>query len=252
MKHKANHQEASYVYAITDGIESLFYGDIGIDGAAVYAISLGPVAAVVSDITDKMIRPERSKLAAHHTVVKQLMEERTVLPVAFGTIANSPHAVLGILSDNREAFVEQLNRVHGKVEMGLRVTWDVPNIFQYFVSRHQELATLRDSLLGKQRGPSHEDKIELGRLFDRLLTQDREAHTDKVEEVLSPRCVEITRNPPRNEQEVMSLACLVDRNAKKRFEDGVFEAAKLFDNNFAFDFSGPWAPYHFVNVALEV
>ncbi len=252
MKRKANHWEASYVYAITNRVENLVYGDIGIDGAAVYAIPLGPVAAVVSDIADRSIRPERSKLAAHHGVVKRLMEERTVLPVAFGTIADSPQAVLGILSDNREVFVEQLNRVQGTVEMGLRVTWDVPNIFQYFVTRHQELASLRDSLLGKLRGPSHEDKIELGRLFDRVLTQDRETHTDKVEEVLLPRCVEIKRNPPRNEQEVMNLACLVNRDAQKRFEDGVFEAAKLFDNNFAFDFNGPWAPYHFVSVALEV
>ena len=37
----------------------------------------------------------------------------------------------------------------------------------------------------------------------------------------------------------MHLACLVDRDAQKGFEDGVFEAAKRFDNNFAFDFNGP-------------
>jgi len=35
---------------------------------------------------------------------------------------------------NRRAFEEQLERVTGKVEMGLRVAWDVPNIFEYFVN----------------------------------------------------------------------------------------------------------------------
>ena len=49
----------------------------------------------------------------------------------------------------------------------------------------------------------------------------------------------------------MHLACLVERGAQKAFEDGVFEAANRFDNNFSFDFNGPWAPHHFVNVALQ-
>src|SRR3990167_5056128 len=252
MKIKTRHESSRYLYAITGAVEHPVCGDIGVNAAAVYAISQGPVAAVVSDITEKRIRPERKNLVAHHAVVKRLMEETTVLPVAFGTIAGSPKAVQAILKENSAAFVEQLDRVRGKVEIGLRVTWDVPNIFEYFVNRHRELAELRDSVLGKQRGPSQEDKIELGRRFDRLLAQDREQHTDTVMEVLAPRCVDIKQNQPREEREVMHLACLIDRDARTAFEDGVFEAAKRFDNYFAFDFNGPWAPHHFVDVALEV
>lgn len=252
MTHKAKPFGARYLYAIMEGGRHGAYGEIGVNGATVYVIPEGTLSAVVSNIAEKRIRPERGKLAAHHGVVKRLMEEGTVLPVAFGTIAGSLQAVRNILSENREAFLDQLDRVRGKVEMGLRITWDVPNIFEYFVNRHPELANLRDAVLGKQRGPSREDKIELGRLFDRLLTQDREAHTVQVEEVLSARCAEIKRNPPRNEREVMSLACLIERSDQKRFEDGVFEAARLFDNNFAFDFNGPWAPHNFVNVTLNV
>jgi hypothetical protein len=90
----------------------------------------------------------------------------------------------------------------------------------------------------------------MGRLFDHLLQQDRELHAACAIEVLGSRCVDIKQNPCREEKEVMHLACLVDRCAMKEFEDGVFEAAKLFDNNFAFDFNGPWAPHHFVNMAL--
>lgn len=251
MNTKTRHESGRYLYAITGAVEHFVYGDIGIDGAPVYTVSQGPVTAVVSDITAKRIRPERKNLVAHHAVVKRLMEESTVLPVAFGTIAGSPKALWEILKENSGTFVEQLNRVRGKVEMGLRVNWDVPNIFEYFVNRHPQLAELRDTVLGKQRGPSQEDKIELGRLFDRLLAQDRERHTEAVTDVLAPHCADIKENQPREEREVMHLACLVERNAKKGFEDGVFEAAKLFDNSFAFDFNGPWAPHHFVDVTLE-
>jgi hypothetical protein len=44
----------------------------------------------------------------------------------------------------------------------------------------------------------------------------------------------------------------VGRDAEARFEDGVLEAAKLFDNNFLFDYNGPWAPHNFVDIELKL
>jgi hypothetical protein len=113
------------------------------------------------------------------------------------------------------------------------------------------LRAARDRLLGAFRNPSQKDKIELGRLFDRLLNEDREDYSQKVEEILSRYCREIKRNQCRNENEVMNLACLVQREAQDKFEEGVFAAAKLFDNNFTFDYNGPWAPHNFVDLDLK-
>jgi hypothetical protein len=236
------------VLASGDGI----YGFSGIDEGAVYGVSDGRVAAAVSDVPNRKVRPERRHLAAHEQVLRRLMEANTVLPMRFGTIADGTKAVQDILSRNGDVFLDQLQRVAAKAEMGLRVKWDVPNIFQYFVDTHPELQAARDILFGRNRTPSHDDKIELGRLFDRVLQEDREAHTESVEEVLRPHCFEIKRNGCRSEEEVMNLACLVGRDSQAAFQEAVFEAAKLFDNNFAFDYSGPWAPHNFVEVALEL
>ena len=59
------------------------------------------------------------------------------------------------------------------------------------------------------------------------------------------------RNKCRDEREVMNLACLVDRNQVDKFESVVFEAANHFDDNFAFDYNGPWAPHNFVEVDIN-
>lgn len=245
-------QSGRYLYAITDAVERPSWNATGVNGRPVYLVPRGSIAAVVSDVAERRIRPERRNLVAHHSVIKQLVDCATILPVAFGTIASSPKAIQKILGDHASSFVPQLEHVRGRVEMGLRASWDVPNIFEYFVTHHPDLAELRDSIGGKQRGATQDDKIELGRLFDRLLADDRETHTDAVIEALGPCCEEIKRNPPRDEREVMNLACLIARDARARFEDGVFEAAKGFDNNFAFDFNGPWAPHHFVDVVVDV
>ena len=241
----------NYLYAIVAAGEPCSSGSLGIEGQPVYTITEGRVAAVVSGVTSSKIRPQRANLAAHQAVLKCLMAATTPLPMAFGTIAASPEAIRGILVRNQRAFEEQLGRVAGKVEMGLRVAWDVPNIFEYFVNTHAELRLARDRLVGARHEFTQEEKIELGRMFDRLLHDDREDHTRRVERALDPVCVEFKTNPCRNEREVMNLACLVRRDAQEEFSAGVFAAAKRFDNNFAFDYSGPWAPHNFVDLELE-
>jgi len=249
-----NHRAGKKVYLYAVAAES---GDPpggfpGIDGKSVYSVSSGRVAAVVSDLSNGKLRPERRHLAAHQVVLKRLMEKGTVLPMAFGFIADGATTVERILSRNQQALLAQLNRVAEKVEMGLRVTWDVPNIFEYFVNTHPELRMARDRLLGNHREPSEENKIELGRLFDDVLNEDRQSHSEKVKRILARCCEEVKQNKCRNEREVMNLACLVGRQRQQEFEAAVFEAAALFDNNFAFDYNGPWAPHNFVELNLDV
>ncbi len=240
-----------YLYAVIPAREQREYGEIGIDGARVYLIADEHIAAVVSDFSAGKIRPERRHIAAHQAVLKQLMQAVTPLPISFGVIAEGDKEIRRILSLNRTALAKQIKRVHGKVEMGVRVIWDVPNIFEYLVNTHAELRVARDQFLGGQRAPSQEDKIEVGRFFERLLQYDRDEHTQNVEESLKSCCAEIKRGTLRSEKDVMNLACLVERHSvEKAFETAICAAAQKFDNNYTFDFNGPWAPHNFAEVEL--
>jgi hypothetical protein len=246
-------KNGKYLYAIVNTPPEPSYGFVGIDAAPVYCIAKGSVAAVVSDITSDKIRPERRHLATQQAVLKELLKQaHAMLPMAFGIIANGPKAIQKILVHNHEVLAKQLQRVAGMVEMGLKVSWSVPNIFEFFVNIHPELQVARDRFMGPYGNPSQEDKIELGRLFDRLLTEDREDFTEKVEEVISACCGEIKRNKCRNENEVMNLACLVSADQQDEFEKCVFKAAQFFDNNYTFDYNGPWAPHNFVELDLKM
>ena len=247
-------RQKAYLYAIIAAApdEEKVYGGFGIDGHDVYSVSTGSIAAVISELPGGSVRPERAHLAAHHEVLKRLMAESTPLPMSFGIVAESPAAVRRMLLRNQKALAEQLEHLAGKVEMGLWVTWDVPNIFEYFVNTHPALRVARDRLLGVNCAPTQEHKIEVGSMFDRLLTEDREAHAAQAMGMLEGREFEIRTLKCRSEREVMNLACLLRREAMPRFEAAVFEVAKQFDNNFALDYNGPWAPHNFVDVDLEL
>lgn len=253
-KNPGNNKDKSgkYLYAIMTGSEERNYGPLGIGGGIVYTVPSGGVAAIVSDLDEVRIRPERRNLAAHRDVINRLMKDSTVLPISFGMIGDSRQAIQRILSKNQEALVSQLRRLADKTEMGLHVAWDVPNIFEYFVVTHPELRAARDRIASACGKPPHEEKIELGHMFERTLNEDRDLFTAKVEECLADHCFEIKRNPCRDVMEVANLACLINRGDHAAFQADVLHAASLFDDNFSFDYNGPWAPHNFVDVELSL
>ncbi len=224
---------------------------LGFDGCPVYAIAAGQAAAVVSDVPNRPLRPERRNLATHYGVLTRLMPHSAVLPMGFGTIADSAESILLILQVHQEAVLQQLQRVEGKFEVGLRVSWNVPNIFEHFVSTHPELRESRDKLFQPGRDASPHEKLELGQLFDRMLNAERAEHTLRVVGALHPACFEIKENPARDEREVMNLACLIGRNAQGTFEQAVFGAAREFNDAYTFDINGPFPPHNFVDLDLR-
>lgn len=209
------------------------------------------MAALVSRIDRPRVRPERRNLSAHNAVLKRALAEPAVLPMAFGLIAESEQAVRDLLRRNGALLRGQIDRVAGRIEMGLRVLWDVPNVFEYFVSMRGELRDARDAL-GDVSRAGRGEMLALGQLFERALNEERELHTSKVEAVLTRHELEVKRSPPRGEREVMNLACLVPRALQGEFESVVSEAAAAFDNHFTFDINGPWAPHNFVELNLRL
>jgi hypothetical protein len=83
------------------------------------------------------------------------------------------------------------------------------------------------------------------------LRQCREHHTQQVIDALSPYCAEIRAVDPGAEQMIMKLVCLVHEERQKQCEEGIQKAARRFDDHFCFKYSGPWAPFDFVDVMQD-
>ena len=253
MAGKPSNHSGKLIYALVEASHGgRIYKVRGLNNGTVYLLNEGKVAAVVSDIHSPRIRPERRNLMAHRSVLQHLVEQGTVMPMRFGVIARNTRAVHELLAANAAVIHEQMRRVVGRVEMGLKVFWDVGNIYEYFVATHPVLREIRDQVLAEGGNARRDEKIELGRLFDHLLNDERRQHAERVSEVLREYCEEMVANPPKKEKEVMNLACLVERDRQAEFEKGVFESSKLFSNDYLFDYNGPWAPHNFVDLDLHM
>lgn len=244
----------TYVYAIADP-DALAASDPldeaeGIQGASVSLVHADGVGAVVSPAPENDPRPRRRNLQAHHGLLKNLMQEQTILPMAFGVIADSTDEVVQFLSDHRDDLARQLERVRGHAEVGFRMKWNVDDIFSYFVDRYDELREMRDDVFRGSGEASRQAKIQIGELFQNLLDAEREAHRSTATSHLEPVCRAIEADEPKDETDVCNLACLVPRDDVPAFEDAVQEAANAFGDEFLIRYTDPIAPYSFVNVDL--
>lgn len=241
-----------YLYGITTGEGGTRSPAGGVAGTKVETIVEEGLAAVVSRVGSGRLRPQRANLAAHHRILRDLGQEQPVLPVVFGTIIDSEEELRSVLRQNRDALADLLRRLQGKVEMGLKVYWDLPNVFGYFVASHQELEEMRNRLFRHGRTPTVEEKVALGERFVTLLQQARQRHTLRVKDALAPYSAEVRVIDPGEERMIMKLACLVEKARQDEWEEGVRQAAQHFDDHYRFDYSGPWPPYSFVDVNLKL
>ena len=250
IKTNSGHPKILYALTAAEG-EAPSYKVKGLEAANVYAIDNEGLRAVVSDTLSPRVRPERRNITAHQTVLHSLMEQGTVLPMRFGVIARNAEAVKKLLQTNQKSIKEHIHRLKDRVEMGLRVSWDTSNIYEYFVSTHPVLREARDEIYRKSENINRDQKVELGRLYESLREADRKESAEKVMDILVDYCEDIIENPIKKEKDVMNLACLVERNRMDEFTKGVFKASKLFDNVYLFDYTGPWAPHNFVTLDLH-
>jgi len=240
-----------YLYGIVDDTEVDTASWSGIKGASVRVLRENRVAAVVSNAPSGRLRPRRKNLKAHHDTLRHLAEATAVLPMAFGVLADSEAEVATFLADHEETLAEQLDAVRGHVEITLRIRWNVDDIFDYFVGRYDELREMRDSFFGDGASASRREMIQLGEQFDALLQREREAHLSTVLDHLDPVCRAVETQDPKDEKEVMNLACLVPKDGEEAFEEAVHAAAESFADEFLFKYTDPMAPYSFADVAFE-
>lgn len=242
-----------YVYAFLRACDEQAISNAGlrgIDDAEVFAVSQGSLAVAVSRIASKKIRPQRKYMAAHQDIVTHISKNWSMLPVSFGLIADDLDQVNHILESNEAVLNDQIDRVDGQVEMAVSLRWTAENVPQYFVDRYPALSEARELIVAG--AASRDDQIEMGRMFDKLLTSERETHTQKFLDILNPVSKEIDVQPTRQEAEVMKLACLIDRSSEDQFQNAVYKAAEMFSDEFAISFNGPWPPYSFVKLALSM
>jgi hypothetical protein len=190
------------------------------------ALREGALLAVFSGHAPSVAEPSPDALWEHERVVEELMADRTVLPMRFGSEVRDEEELRRVLRTGQESFLAALARVRGRVELSVRaVALDAEP------ARVPVAASGRDYLLGR---------LSEGRRVGRLASS--------LHVPLAALAADTRRHSARSAEEVLRGAYLVDRPAVPRFRAAV-ERLQSSHSEVAVLCTGPWPPYSFVGDA---
>ena len=189
-------------------------------GAALRVAMAGDLAAAYSRHRTLRPRPTPEAMWTHERVVEALMERGPVLPMRFGTVVDDDEALTAMLRARRDELAAALERVRGRVELGLRVVADRP-------AREANARDGRAYVLAR---------------LDEYRRADRAAHD--VHEPLAAFACESRVRQRTPAPTLLAAAYLVERGDVARFRARVEEAAAVCPGVHV-ACTGPWPPYSF-------
>ncbi|MGA9099070.1 MAG: GvpL/GvpF family gas vesicle protein [Methanotrichaceae archaeon] len=250
--------EAKYLYSVASCAEKVEMGRIGLEESLVYTIPYRDIAAIVHSCESRPYSTEDKMLAEgwileHSYVIDQATKRfGTVLPFSFDVIIRGDdNAIEQWLSRNYDGIKSELDRVKGKSEYSIQIFYDRAKLASEYLNKDQDVKEIdkvgkgKAYLLQKKLNIKINDKVtnEIIRLSDefgaRILALSDDVKVEKR------KASELDRF--RGKSMMTSFACLVSEDNVPPLGDVLDEINNM--DGFAVRFTGPWAPFSFVNIS---
>ncbi len=247
--------EGKYVYCIIEGGEKQNFGKIGINGTTVYTIPYNNISAVVSDTPLKEYEPNEANVLAHEKVVEHVMQKRTVLPLGFGNIFINEKRVEWLLTKFYRTLRIYLNKLDGKVEMGVKVFYDLETARRNIENTNDEVKKLKEALALEH---PKEDQFSREKLvtatehkFAEEVSKKAYEYGVRIYEVLGKVAIDSRLMKRISDDMIMNGAFFVNKDKMAQFEETLEKLRKEYENQgLKFQNSGPWPPYNFANLRI--
>ena len=231
-----------YVYCIIECGEPRNFGKIGIGGRGddVFTVHYRDLAAVVSRAALQVYDPTRENALTHEHVNEVVMIDNgfTPVPMSFGTLFKTEEDTIEFLKDTYDALRDVLQKMKDKLEFGLKVNWD----------RESVLAEIESN----QQTSTYFARMQLGRLVEQALADKADSYVRDIYDELQEAAIASRSNKVIGDKMIMNAAFLVARSKQEQFDQKVHEIGKRYEGKLNFKYTGPWPPYNFVTIRLQL
>lgn len=253
--------QARYLYSIANTKEEKNLGDIGIGDRSVYTIVFQDIAAVVHA---SKLEPEPAKneeqaqqwILSHNYVIDKATENfNTVLPFSFGCIAGGDdEAIRNWLQKNYSPYKRELERLKNSAEYSVHIYYDPKVLEKQIIETIPELKEIDKKMESMSKGKAYifKKKFELSlkqAVKDELAGLGEEFGTLIKENIMQMRVEEKIPYIPEKytgKRLMIALSCLVMRDNIEKLGQNLEKINKR--EGFAVRFTGPWAPFSFVDL----
>jgi hypothetical protein len=208
----------------------------GLAQAPLDGVRHGALLAVISRHVHPPGEPALDALWVHERVVERIMADRAVLPMRFGTRLPDDDALEAVLAARQQEFLAALDRVRGRVEVGVRAMQPQALGSEPPVA----IPAVPVAMSGREY---LEAKLRNGRRTEHEATA--------LHEPLAKIAVAVSRRATQTPDELLRASYLVETANVARFR-GTVERLQRAHEDIAILCTGPWPPYSFVGDAAAL
>lgn len=246
-------EEGKYLYCIIGTNQARNFGSLGIGGRGdlVTTISHDELSAVVSNSPMKKYVTTRENTIAHEKAIEEVMRQgHTVLPVRFGTVADTAQEVQSVLQKRYQEFKDLLEKMDNKVELGVKALWTNMDdqVFAEIVEERADIRILRNRAA---RRPTRENMIQVGELVQKALEEKKEKERAVILKPLEKISADTKLNNPFGDKMFLNAAFLVDRSRDKEFDDQIKELRERYAERMKITYVGPAPIFNFVDIVIH-
>jgi hypothetical protein len=212
----------------------------GISGNQVFLYPASDLAIVVSEHNPNETMNQKAGVD-HARVIADCFKQSTVLPFRFGTVFSDDESLRKSIRSNQRQFQNNLERLHGKTEMHLKIYVD---------------ACCKEQIDQLGKAVRHLPMEGVGKEYLSNLrenaTRQRERQTRaravsfQMHRMFSPLDEEVSCRLTESGKMLLDIAHLIDRKCVERYQNK-YSTTSAMMRECQMQLSGPWPPYHFVH-----
>jgi hypothetical protein len=207
---------------------------LGVSGNQVFLYPASDLAIVVSEHNPAETLNQKAGVD-HARVIADCFKHSTVLPFRFGTVFQDDEGLRKSIRSNQRQFQSNLERLHGKTEMHLKIHVDA--CCTKDLEKHLPLEGVGKEYLSNLRETAARQRERQTRA---------RAVSFQMHRMFSPLDEEVSCRMTESGKMLLDIAHLIDRKCVERYQNK-FTTTSAMMKECVLQLSGPWPPYHFVH-----
>jgi len=251
--------EGRYIYSVAKTSTKENLGEIGIEDNAVFTIPYKDIAAVVHscpprayDTKDRAVAEEW--VVEHSYVIDQAMKKfGSVLPFSFDVILKGDDsAITNWLEKNYQILHKDMENVEGKAEFGIQIYYNYDDLASRILEDDAELKGIKSRIGKESKGKAYLLQKKLDQTLKSMVSQKAAKMANQSLADIRSLADELKMDDKKRKPDsykdlslLASYACLIGDDKVQRLGEALDKINR--QEGFKVRFTGPWAPFSFVN-----
>jgi hypothetical protein len=247
-----NNEEGCYFYGVLAANDRREFGPIGIGGRGdlVYTLPYQDTAAIISHSPIVKYPVTRENMLTHAKILDTAVEEGTVLPARFCTIAENEEAIVEkVLKPRYQGFVALLR----KIELRIRARWPkMDAIFAEIAEEDSDIKSLKAELLEEKNAQrKRAGMMQVGEMIQKDLEEKKRREAEELLEALTPLSLECRENEVYGDMNILNAAFLVLKEKEADFDNAVSDLEGKYGTRKQLKYTRSPVPYNFVEIVVH-